>query len=91
MARDGTDVRPVTKLNAANVAAAQMGEFEQFRFTGAKGDTVHGYLVKPVGFTAGERYPVAFLIHGGPQGIRQPLPLPLESPGLRGRGLCASS
>jgi dipeptidyl aminopeptidase/acylaminoacyl peptidase len=68
MARDGSDVRPVTRLNAAKTAAAQMGEFEQFRFAGAKGDTVHGYLVKPVGFTEGERYPVAFLIHGGPQG-----------------------
>ncbi len=68
MARDGTDMRPVTDLNAANVAAAQTGDFEQFRFTGAKGDTVYGYLVKPVGFKAGERYPIAFLIHGGPQG-----------------------
>jgi dipeptidyl aminopeptidase/acylaminoacyl peptidase len=68
MAADGSDVRPVTRLNAAKVAAAQMGEFEQFHFTGARGDRVYGYLVKPVGFTPGERYPVAFLIHGGPQG-----------------------
>ena len=68
MAGDGSDVRPVTHLNAAKVAAAQMGAFEQFHFTGARGETVYGYLVKPVGFTQGERYPVAFLIHGGPQG-----------------------
>jgi dipeptidyl aminopeptidase/acylaminoacyl peptidase len=68
MAGDGSDVRPVTRLNAAKVAAAQMGEFEQFHFTGARGDRVYGYLVKPVGFTPGERYPIAFLIHGGPQG-----------------------
>ncbi len=29
---------------------------------------MHGYVVKPVGFEAGKKYPVAFLIHGGPQG-----------------------
>ena len=29
---------------------------------------MHGYVVKPAGFEAGKKYPVAFLIHGGPQG-----------------------
>ncbi len=67
-AADGSDVRPVTHLNAERVAAAEMGAYEQFQFRGAKGDTVHGYVVKPVGFEPGKRYPVAFLIHGGPQG-----------------------
>jgi dipeptidyl aminopeptidase/acylaminoacyl peptidase len=60
--------RALTALNAARVAAARMGEYEQFSFTGAHGDTVHGYVVKPADFEAGRTYPVAFLIHGGPQG-----------------------
>ena len=68
IARDGSDKHRVTNLNGARVAAAQTGEFEQFSFTGARGDRVFGYLVKPVGFQEGSRYPVAFLIHGGPQG-----------------------
>jgi dipeptidyl aminopeptidase/acylaminoacyl peptidase len=59
---------PVTKINAARVAAARMGDFEQFSFTGAKGDKVYGFLVKPADFEPGKKYPVAFLIHGGPQG-----------------------
>jgi dipeptidyl aminopeptidase/acylaminoacyl peptidase len=67
IAHDGSDARRVTNLNGTKVAAAQTGEFEQFSFTGARGDKVHGYLVKPVGFKEGVRYPVAFLIHGGPQ------------------------
>jgi dipeptidyl aminopeptidase/acylaminoacyl peptidase len=29
---------------------------------------VYGYLVKPVDFDPARRYPVAFLVHGGPQG-----------------------
>ncbi|KAI8074073.1 Alpha/Beta hydrolase protein [Gongronella butleri] len=41
---------------------------EEFEFTGAMGDRVHGWIVKPANFDASRRYPVAFLIHGGPQG-----------------------
>ncbi len=59
---------PLTRVNDERVAAARMGQYEQFSFPGAKGDTVYGYLVKPADFQPGQRYPVAFLIHGGPQG-----------------------
>ncbi|MFY9823429.1 MAG: S9 family peptidase [Thermoanaerobaculia bacterium] len=69
--RDGTGSRQITQIthvNAGRVAAAQMGEPEQFSFKGAAGDTVYGWIVKPAGFEPGKRYPLAFLIHGGPQG-----------------------
>ena len=65
---DGTDERAITRINAERVAAARMGEFEPFTFTGWNNETVHGYVVKPVDFDAAKKYPVAFLIHGGPQG-----------------------
>lgn len=65
---DGSDVRVVTRINAEKVAAARMGEPEQFSFKGWKGETVYGYVVKPVDFDPAKKYPVAFLIHGGPQG-----------------------
>jgi dipeptidyl aminopeptidase/acylaminoacyl peptidase len=58
----------ITRINDARVEAARMGEYEQFSFIGAHGDTVYGYLVKPVDFDPSRKYPVAFLIHGGPQG-----------------------
>src|SRR3546814_20437643 len=45
-----------------------MGSFEQFSFEGYDDDTVYGYVVKPWNYQAGKKYPVAFLIHGGPQG-----------------------
>ncbi|MDB5429320.1 MAG: peptidase [Caulobacter sp.] len=41
---------------------------EQFSFPGWNGETVHGYVVKPDGWQPGKKYPVAFLIHGGPHG-----------------------
>ena len=58
----------VTRVNAERLAGIEMGEAEEFRFAGWNGDTVRGYVVKPVGFEPGKKYPVAFLIHGGPQG-----------------------
>jgi dipeptidyl aminopeptidase/acylaminoacyl peptidase len=62
--------RPVqlTNVNADKLADVEMGAYEQFSFTGWNGETVYGYLVKPVGFDPSKKYPVAFLIHGGPQG-----------------------
>ena len=44
------------------------GQYEQFTFKGWNNDTVYGYVIKPVGYVEGKSYPVAFLIHGGPQG-----------------------
>lgn len=58
----------VTNLNAERLKGVAMGEPEQFSFPGWNGETVHGYVVKPANFDASKTYPVAFLIHGGPQG-----------------------
>ena len=65
---DGGDVRQITRFGERILRDVEMGDYEQFSFTGAGGDTVYGYVVKPSGFEKGEQYPVAFLIHGGPQG-----------------------
>lgn len=65
---DGTGEQAVTRINAAKVAAARMGDVEQFNFPGWNNETVFGIIVKPVDFDPAKKYPVAFLIHGGPQG-----------------------
>lgn len=67
-APDGSGRQPLTAMNAEQRAAARVGSYEQFTFAGWNGETVHGYLVRPVDFEPDRRYPVAFLIHGGPQG-----------------------
>ncbi len=67
-AADGKDVRPLTKVNGDRMAGLKVGDFEQFSFKGWNDETVHGYVVKPVDFDASRKYPIAFLIHGGPQG-----------------------
>jgi len=65
---DGRNIRKITNINDEKIAAARMGQYEQFTFAGWKGQTVYCYVVKPVDFNPAKKYPVAFLIHGGPQG-----------------------
>jgi dipeptidyl aminopeptidase/acylaminoacyl peptidase len=59
---------PLTDLNAAALKGLDLRPAEPFSVKGARGDTVHGFVVKPPGFTPGRRYPVVMLFHGGPQG-----------------------
>lgn len=68
VATDGSGAKQLTRLNAEAMAKVKLGEFEQFSFAGWNGEKVHGYLVKPVDFDPKKKYPLAFLIHGGPQG-----------------------
>jgi dipeptidyl aminopeptidase/acylaminoacyl peptidase len=65
---EGGPARPITRLNAARVSQARTGEAEQISFAGWNGERVHAWVVKPVDLDPQRRYPVAFLIHGGPQG-----------------------
>jgi len=67
-AKAGAKPVKLTNVNADALKDVQVGEAEQFSFPGWNNETVYGYLVKPVGFDASKKYPVAFLIHGGPQG-----------------------
>jgi dipeptidyl aminopeptidase/acylaminoacyl peptidase len=61
MPRRITDVNPQLDSQA-------FGDAEQFSFAGWNGEQVHGYVIKPANYVEGRKYPVAFLIHGGPQG-----------------------
>lgn len=65
---DGSALRQISQLNADRLEGIAMGAFEQFSFPGWNDETVHGYVVKPWNYEEGKRYPVAFIIHGGPQG-----------------------
>jgi dipeptidyl aminopeptidase/acylaminoacyl peptidase len=58
----------VTHFNDALLSQVNMSKVESFSFKGAHGDGVEGFLVRPPNFDASKKYPVKFLIHGGPQG-----------------------
>ncbi|TXH95383.1 MAG: S9 family peptidase [Rheinheimera sp.] len=64
----GGEAYPLTQVNALTLKDIQLAEFEQFSFPGANDETVYGYWMKPWNFAAGKKYPIAFIVHGGPQG-----------------------
>ncbi len=60
--------QPLTMLNEAVLSKVEMQPLESFWFEGAAKEKVQGFLVKPPDFDASRKYPVKFLIHGGPEG-----------------------
>jgi len=59
--------QPLTRINDVFLSAYQLAEFEEFWVEAPDRTRVHSFLVKPHGFRADRKYPVLFLIHGGPQ------------------------
>ncbi len=64
----GGEPSQLTHVNQAALAQRKFGEYEQFSFAGWNNENVFGYVVKPPDFKRDQKYPVAFLVHGGPQG-----------------------
>lgn len=64
----GREPKRLTSINQAKLAGIDMPGIDHFTFNGANDASVWAYVVKPAGLAAGERAPMAFLIHGGPQG-----------------------
>jgi dipeptidyl aminopeptidase/acylaminoacyl peptidase len=58
----------VTRMNDALLSQIDLQPLEPFTFKGANDEEVQGFLLKPPGFDPGNKYPLKFLIHGGPQG-----------------------
>ncbi len=59
---------PLTHLNDSLLAQLDLAPLEPFWFTASDKVKVQGFLVKPPSFDPNKKYPVKFLIHGGPQG-----------------------
>ena len=58
----------LTHSNDSLLAQLEMNPAEEFWFKGAGGARVHGFLLKPPHFDPARKYPLLFLVHGGPQG-----------------------
>jgi dipeptidyl aminopeptidase/acylaminoacyl peptidase len=58
----------VTQMNDALLSQIDMQPLEAFWFKGANNEEVQGFMVKPPGFDPNKKYPLKFLLHGGPQG-----------------------
>ncbi|MGB6745649.1 MAG: S9 family peptidase [Terracidiphilus sp.] len=61
-------IRPVTHINDSLLAQLDLPAIGDFWFSAEDKTWVQGFLIRPPGFDATKKYPVKFLIHGGPQG-----------------------
>jgi len=59
--------RQLTHLNDVVLAQIDISPLEPFWFTGAHDDHVQGFLIKPPNFDPNKKYPVKFIVHGGPE------------------------
>jgi len=60
--------KALTHHNDSALATLDLPPLEEFGFVGALGDSVFGWSQKPPGFDPTKKYPLIYLIHGGPQG-----------------------
>ena len=58
----------LTHLNDALLAQLDLPQMESFWFPAKDGTKLQGFLIRPPGFDTSKKYPLKFLIHGGPQG-----------------------
>ena len=65
---NGEKEKQITFMNKNLLDQIQMNDLETFWCEGAEGKQVQSILVKPPFFDETKKYPMIFLIHGGPQG-----------------------
>ncbi len=63
----GGELRAVTHMNDEFLSGVELTTPEAFWFPGAGGTKVHGWLLRPPNFDASKKYPVAVILHGGPE------------------------
>ncbi|KAK3814264.1 MAG: Alpha/Beta hydrolase protein [Benniella sp.] len=56
-----------SNIHAKTLENIYLATPEDIWFKGDQGRDIHGFLLKPIGFDPAKKYPLAFIVHGGPQ------------------------
>ncbi len=65
---DGSGAAAVTGINDAVFAALNVPPPESVTYEGAGGTKIQAWIYTPPGFSSKKKYPLVFMVHGGPQG-----------------------
>ncbi|PVU92069.1 hypothetical protein BB559_003846 [Furculomyces boomerangus] len=57
----------ITSENDKNLSNLWLSDIDTFWFDGALDEKVQGMVLYPYGFDPSKKYPIAFIVHGGPQ------------------------
>ena len=60
--------KQITFFNKDILTNIDMNPVEDFTFNSKDGTEIHGFIVKPPDFDKKKKYPMVYMIHGGPQG-----------------------
>jgi dipeptidyl aminopeptidase/acylaminoacyl peptidase len=71
-ALDGRRERRLTQLNDSLLATVHVSPYEEIWYPSFDGTRVQGWFLRPLGWRAGESYPLAVQIHGGPHAMWGP-------------------
>ena len=63
----GGEERRITSENDALLESLDVQPSEPFEVTSSDGETVHGWLIKPAGFSERKKWPLVLEVHGGPE------------------------
>ncbi|KAF9160941.1 putative dipeptidyl-peptidase 5 [Mortierella sp. AD010] len=61
------EIQRRTQIHAESLEDVYRADAEDVWFKGDHGKDIHGFLLKPIGFDSSKKYPLAFIVHGGPQ------------------------
>lgn len=67
-----SNAKRITSLNESWLQQKQISMPEKHSFTNSIGQTVEYWVMKPIGFEAGKKYPLLLEIHGGPAAMWGP-------------------
>jgi dipeptidyl aminopeptidase/acylaminoacyl peptidase len=67
-ALDGSGERQLTHLNDALWSGLELAAVQRMPYKSTDGWDIDGFLVKPIGWHPGTKYPLVLSIHGGPAG-----------------------
>jgi dipeptidyl aminopeptidase/acylaminoacyl peptidase len=65
---DMAGMKPITHLNDRLLSGLELQYMQTFWFEAADKTLLQGFIIRPPAFDPAKKYPVKFLIHGGPQG-----------------------
>ena len=61
-------LNPISSFTSSGTAfGLSESQVSSINFTGADGHDVHAWVMKPSSFSPDKKYPLAYLVHGGPQ------------------------
>ncbi len=64
--------QPLTQVNAEFLQGISLGRWERIGYQSSDGQAIDGWVIYPVDYQVGQRYPLLLLVHGGPHGAYGP-------------------